>query len=144
MMSLGRTLWRFVFLTGIGHQLTYTLVEGGIFAPTRRRLSAVHPSVDEFVHCHLCVGTWVGMVLAAIYRPHLLSDVDGRSPSAARNAANLAGDAVLIALGTRLWNDVSGLLRRQVQVKQAEIEAADESAPLEIERPALPGISIRS
>jgi len=142
-MSLGRTLLRFLFLAGIGHQLTYTFVEGGIFEPTRRRLATVHPSVDEFVHCHLCVGTWVGIGLAAAYRPHLLTDVDGKPPSWARQLANLAGDGVLIALGTRLWNDGLGLLRREVQAKQAEIEAVDEP-PIEIERPVLPGISIRS
>jgi hypothetical protein len=89
-MSLGGTLLRFLFLAAIGHQLTYTLVEGGIFEPTRRRLSRVHPNIHEFVHCHLCVGTWVGIVLAAIYRPHLLADVDGRPPSAARTIANVA------------------------------------------------------
>ena len=143
-MSLGRTLLRFLFLAAIGHQVTYTFIEGGIFEPTRRRLSAVHPSVDQFVHCHLCVGTWIGIVLAAIYRPRLLADVDGRPPTAARNVANVAGDAVLIALGTRLWNDALGLLRRDVEVKQTEIEAADESAPIELERAVLPGISIRS
>ena len=144
MMSLGRAMLRFFFLAAIGHQLTYTFVEGGIFEPTRRRLSTVHPSVDEFVHCHRCVQTWVGIVLAAVYRPHLLADVDGRPPSAARNAANVAGDAVLIALGTGLWTDVLGLLRREVRIKQVEIEPADESAPLEIDRAVLPGISIRS
>jgi len=144
MMSLGRTLLRFLFLAAIGHQVTYTFIEGGIFEPTRRRLSTVHPSVDQFVHCHLCVGTWIGIVLAAIYRPRLLADVDGRPPTAARNVANVAGDAVLIALGARLWNDALGLLRRDVEVKQTEIEAADESAPIELERAVLPGISIRS
>jgi len=50
----------------------------------------------------------------------------------------------LIALGTRLWNDALGLLRHEVQVKQTEIEAADESGPIELERAVLPGISIRS
>jgi len=137
-------LLRFLFLAAIGHQVTYTFIEGGIFEPTRRRLATLHPSVDQFVHCHLCVGTWIGIVLAAIYRPRLLADVDGRPPTAARNVANVAGDAVLIALGTRLWNDALGLLRRDVEVKQTEIEAADESAPIELERAVLPGISIRS
>jgi hypothetical protein len=56
---------------------------------------------------------------------------------------------VLIALGTRLWNEILGLLRREVQVKQKAIETAgreagDGSAPTEIERAMLPGISIRS
>lgn len=135
-MSLSRTLVRFLFLSAIGHQMTYTFVEGGIFEDVRNRLAAVHPKLDEFVHCHLCVGTWAGVMLAGVYRPNLLADVDGEPPSPARQVANFAGDAFLIALGTRLWNEVLGLLRREVQVKQKEIEA-DEPA-------ALPGISIRS
>ena len=148
-MSLGRTLLRFLFLAAIGHQVTYTIVEGGIFERMRKRASSIHPKLDEFIHCHLCVGTWAGAVLAGIYRPNLLADVGARPPSAARRVANLAGDAVLIALGTRLWNEILGLLRREVQVKQKEIERAevervDESAPIEIERAMLPGISIRS
>ena len=141
-MSLGRTLVRFLFLAAIGHQVTYTVVEGGIFEDMRTRVSAMHPKLDEFIHCHLCVGTWAGVVLAGLYRPNLLADVDAAKPaSAGRRLANLIGDAVLIALGTRLWNEILGLLRREVQVKQKEI---DESAPIEIERATLPGISIRS
>lgn len=148
-MSLGRTLVRFLFLAAIGHQVTYTIVEGGIFEGMRARVSRIHPKLDEFVLCHLCVGTWAGAVLAGIYRPNLLADVDAKPPTAARKLASLAGDAVLIALGTRLWNEILGLLRREVQVKQKEIERAagegvDDSAPIEIERAMLPGISIRS
>ena len=148
-MSLGRTLLRFLFLAAIGHQVSYTVVEGGIFEDVRNRVSAIHPKLDEFVHCHLCVGTWAGVVLASIYHPNLLADVDARPPSAARKVANLAGDAILIALGTRVWNEILGWLRREVQVKQNEIESAeadriDDSAPIELDRATLPGISIRS
>ena len=143
-MSLARTLTRFVFLAAIGHQVTYTFVEGGIFEDTRRRLSTIDPKVDEFVHCHLCVGTWVGMVLAAVYRPNLLADVDRKRPSATQLVANVAGDAFLIALGTRLWNEALGWLRREVQVKQKTIEAADLGLGAAEQLPALPGISIRS
>ena len=50
MMSLGRAMLRFFFLAAIGHQLSCTFVEGGIFEPARRRLSTVHPRLDEFVH----------------------------------------------------------------------------------------------
>jgi hypothetical protein len=135
-MSLGRTLLRFLFLSAIGHQVTYTFVEGGIFNGVRSRVSAVHPKADEFVHCHLCVGTWAGAVLAAVYRPNLLADVEGKPASPARQVANVAGDALLIALGTRLWNEVLGLLRREVEVKQMEIEADEPGG--------WPGISIRS
>ena len=142
-MSLARTLTRLAFLAAIGHQITYTAVEGGIFEDARRRISSLHPKADQFVHCHLCVGTWVGVVLASIYRPNLLAEVEGRRPGPGRRVANLAGDAVLIALGTRVWNELLGWLRREVQVKQQTIEAVQELAEPEEEQPALPGISIR-
>lgn len=142
-MSLTRTLTRFIFLAAIGHQITYTLVEGGIFADAREQVSRLHPKADEFVHCHLCVGTWIGALLAAIYRPNLLADVEGKRPTPARQVANVAGDAFLIALGTRLWNELLGWLRREVQVKQKTLDAADGDRAEQDERPTFPGISIR-
>lgn len=142
-MSLARTLTRFAFLAAIGHQITYTVVEGNIFDDVRRRVSSLHPKADQFVHCHLCVGTWVGVLLAGIYRPNLLADLEGRQPGPARRVANLAGDAVLIALGTRVWNELLGWLRREVQVKQPSIESAEGLAEAEEEQSVLPGISIR-
>src|SRR5207248_6425687 len=87
-MSLARTLLRFLFLAAIGHQVTYTFVEGGIFEDTRETLGRLHPKVDEFVRCHLCVGTWIGAMLAAVYRPNLLADVDVKRPGVFRQAAN--------------------------------------------------------
>lgn len=138
-MSLARTLMRFAFLAAIGHQVTYTFVEGGIFADTRQQLGRLHPKVDEFVHCHLCVGTWVGALLAAVYRPNLLADVDSKPPAIPRQLANVAGDAFLIALGARVWNEALGWLRREVQVKQKTLEAAEDEG----DRPGFPGISIR-
>ena len=143
-MSLGRTLMRFAFLAAIGHQITYTFVEGGIFEGTRTRLSAIHPKLDEFVHCHLCVGTWSGIMLAGIYRPNLLADAAVPQKSAPRQLANLAGDAFLIALGTRVWNEILGLLRREVQLKQETVEAVKEADRITLEKPSMPGISVRS
>ena len=135
---------RFAFLAAIGHQITYTLVEGGIFADTRERISAMHPKLDEFIHCHLCVGTWSGIVLAGVYRPNLLADAVGERPSGVRRVANLIGDAFLIALGTRLWNEVLGLMRREVQLKQRTVEAVERADEIRIERPSMPGISVRT
>ena len=143
-MSLGRTLMRFAFLAAIGHQITYTLVEGGIFADTRERISAMHPKLDEFIHCHLCVGTWSGIVLAGVYRPNLLADAVGERPSGVRRVADLIGDAFLIALGTRLWNEVLGLMRREVQLKQRTVEAVERADEIRIERPSMPAISVRT
>jgi hypothetical protein len=135
---------RFAFLAAIGHQVTYTIVEGGIFADTRTRVSAIHPKLEEFIHCHLCVGTWSGIMLASIYRPNLLADATGDRKSGGRQLANLAGDAFLIALGTRVWNEVLGLLRREVQLKQQTAEAISEADRITLERPSMPGISVRS
>ena len=142
-MSLARTLLRFLFLAAIGHQVTYTFVEGGIFEDTRETLGRLHPKVDEFVRCHLCVGTWIGAMLAAVYRPNLLADVDVKRPGVFRQAANLAGDAVLIALGSRVWNEGLGWLRREVQVKQHALESAPTGDPTIEDRAAFRGISIR-
>ncbi|GAC1479571.1 MAG: hypothetical protein PVSMB9_03340 [Candidatus Dormibacteria bacterium] len=144
-MSLGRTMMRFAFLAAIGHQITYTLVEGGIFSGTRARISSIHPKLEEFIHCHLCVGTWSGIMLAAVYRPNLLADAVGqRPPTGMRRVANLAGDAFLIALGTRVWNEGLGLLRREVELKQKTVEAVEQSDRITIEHPSMPGISVRS
>ncbi len=144
-MSLGRTMMRFAFLAAIGHQVTYTLVEGGIFAGTRTRISSIHPKLEEFIHCHLCVGTWSGIMLAGLYQPNLLADAVGQKPpSGMRRVANLAGDAFLIALGTRVWNEVLALLRREVQLKQQTVEAVEHADRITIERPMMPGISARS
>jgi hypothetical protein len=142
-MSLARTLMRFLFLAAIGHQVTYTVVEGGIFEDTRHRLGQLHPKVDELVRCHLCVGTWVGAMLAAVYRPNLLADVDDQRPGALRQAANLVGDAFLIALGSRVWNEGLGWLRREVEVKQKTLETTPTEQPADDDRPAFRGISIR-
>ena len=135
---------RFAFLAAIGHQVTYTLVEGGIFSGLRTRVSAIHPRLDEFIHCHLCVGTWSGIILASVYRPNLLADAVGQRQSGGRRLANWAGDAFLIALGGRVWNEGLGLLRREVQLKQKTVEALEQGDRTVIEHPSMPGISVRS
>ena len=126
-MSLGRSLTRFLFLTAIGHELSYSLVDTNRSDEMRQRLTSLS----------------VGFVLAGIYRPNLLGGVDGRRPSALRVVANLAADAVLIGLGTRWWHDILDVLRREVRAKQEDddLDAADR---IEIERRSIPGISIRS
>ena len=142
-MSLARTLTRFAFLTAIGHQVTDTLVDGQIFEDARDRLGSLHPKAEQFVRCHLCVGTWVGLALAAIYRPNLLSDVEGTPPGPARRLANLMGDAALIALGTRVWTEALAWWRREGKAAQETAEAPDQSEAATEPSPMHPGISIR-
>jgi hypothetical protein len=88
-------------------------------------------------------GLWVGFTLAGIFRPNLLAGPGGRRSSLPRRLANLAADATLIALGARWWHEGVALLRRETASKgtAAEIELPPR---IELERPALPGISIRS
>jgi hypothetical protein len=118
---------RFLFLTAIGHELSYSLVETEGSNDIRQQLTNLS----------------VGFVLAGIYRPNLLGGTDGRRPSAARRIAHLAADAVLIGLGTRWWHDVLAVIRRQVQAKQQQ-DDLDAAERMESERSSLPGISIRS
>jgi hypothetical protein len=125
-VSPGRSLWRFLFLAAIGHEVSYTLVKADRLDSARQRLTNI----------------WIGLTLAGIYRPNLLAHADRRS-SVARQVANVAADAALIALATRGWHEGLAVLRREILARQTEAEV--EPAPrIEIERPVLPGISIRS
>ena len=137
------TLTRFAFLGAIAHQITTTLVDGKIFEDARDRLGSLHPKASQVVRCRLCVGSWVGLALAALYRPNLLADMEGTRPGPARRIANLAGDAVLIAIGSEVWNEALAWWRREVQVKQQAAEALDQVDVGDEESPMYPGISIR-
>jgi len=126
-VSVARTLVRFLSLTAIGHELTYSLPEAEGSEGTRQRLT----------------GLVVGFALAGIYRPNLLADVEGRRMTTARRLANLAADAVLIGLGTRWWHELLGELQRGWQSSRPRSNV--ESGPrIETDRAMLPGISIRS
>ena len=126
-MSLGRSLVRFLALSAIGHELTYTVVKAHRFDDAREQL----------------VSLSVGFLLAGIYRPNLLADTGARRRSAVRRVANLAADAVLIGIGTRWWHDILVARPREIpgMGRPADHEVADR---IEIERASLPGISIRS
>jgi hypothetical protein len=126
-MSVTRTLVRFLALTAIGHELTYSLGEAEGLDATRQQLT----------------GFVVGFALAGIYRPNLLADVEGRRMSTARRVANLAADAALIGLGTRWWHQLLGELQREWQSSRQRHDVEPDQR-IEIERAMLPGISIRS
>ena len=69
------------------------------------------------------------------------------SPTLAIRALDLLGDAFLLALGGRVWNEGLGLLRNEVQAKRNAVEATEEpTAPRNVFEPgrsAYPGISVR-
>ena len=85
--------------------------------------------------------------LAAAYQPQLLGEVRPQRPSLPRRALDLLGDAFLLALGGRVWNEGLGLLRNEVQAKRNAVEATEEpTAPRNVFEPgrsAYPGISVR-
>ena len=118
---------RFLALSAIGHELTYTVVKAHRFDDAREQL----------------VSLSVGFLLAGIYRPNLLADTGARRRSAVRRVANLAADAVLIGIGTRRWHDILVARPRGIpgMGRRVDHEVADR---IEIERASLPGISIRS
>jgi len=126
-VSVARTLVRFLSLTAIGHELTYSLAEAEGSEGTRQRLT----------------GLVVGFALAGIYRPNLLADVEGGRMTTARRLANLAADAVLIGLGTRWWHELRGELERGWRSSRPPSNVESDQR-IETERAMLPGISIRS
>jgi hypothetical protein len=126
-VSVARTLVRFLSLTAIGHELTYSLAGAEGSEGRRQRLT----------------GLVVGFALAGIYRPNLLADVEGRRMTTARRLANLAADAVLIGLGTRWWHELLGELERGLLSGRPRSNAESDQR-IETERAMLPGISIRS
>ena len=89
--------------------------------------------------------------IAAHDRPletaQLLGEVRPQRPSLPRRALDLLGDAFLLALGGRVWNEGLGLLRNEVQAKRNAVEATEEPKEprnvFEPGRSAYPGISVR-
>jgi hypothetical protein len=126
-VSVARTLVRFLSLSAIGHELTYSLAEAEGSEGTRQRVTSLV----------------VGFALAGIYRPNLLADVEGRRMTTARRLANLAADAVLIGLGTRWWHELLGELERGRQSRRPRSDVESDQR-IETDRAMLPGISIRS
>ena|SRR5579884_4111872 len=127
-------LWsfaRFVFLGAINHQITLIVVESLLFKGFREWAAARSRWLGELVRCHLCFGTWVGFLLAAVFRPRFVDvpPVVGASPAFNRwyrMIATFAGDSFAIALGGRIYNEFLGLLRREVAVTEEEKELLEE------------------
>jgi hypothetical protein len=124
---LGWPLLRFVFLSAINNQITVIVVESWLFRGFRQRAARWSDWLGKLVSCDLCFGTWVGFLLAVIFRPHFVDvppipDTSPRLDYWLRTLAVFAADSFAIALGGRLINEVLGLLRREVAVKDEEHE----------------------
>ncbi len=120
-------LRRFVFLSAINNQITVIVVESLLFKGFRMWATARSRWLGELVRCDLCFGTWVGFLLALVFRPTFVEvpPLPRGRPTLSRvfcAVATLAADGLAIALGGRLVNEVLGLLRREVSVREEESE----------------------
>ncbi|HEX5417351.1 MAG TPA: hypothetical protein VFZ25_16925 [Chloroflexota bacterium] len=130
-----RTLIRFLFLSAVNHQITIIVVESLIFKGFREWVARRSSYLGSLVSCHLCFGTWVGFFLALLFRPHFVEapNLPNEPPAvdrAYRHVALFVGDSFAIALGGRVFNEVLGLLRREVAVKEEERELLEEEIEL--------------
>lgn len=73
----------------VNNQATTVVCDGDIFLPVRERAHALSPWLGELVACHLCFGTWVGL-MQALYR-----QLTGQAPR--RGLAGFLWDALAIA-----------------------------------------------
>lgn len=126
-MAILTTFAQFLLLGAINHQITIIVVESVLFRAFRERVAAHSAWFGELVSCHLCFGTWVGFLLAAVFRPGMLvaPTIPGAPPSFNRWFCGLAtffADSFLIALSGRIFNELLGLLRREVAVTEEEKE----------------------
>ncbi|MBI3966067.1 MAG: hypothetical protein HY329_10570 [Chloroflexi bacterium] len=118
---------RLIFLGAVNHQITKIIVDSTLFRSCRETCAAIHPKLGELVSCHLCFGTWVGFWLAAVFRPRFLQAAPpaGVSPETGYwfgTAANFLADSFLISMTGRFFNEVLGLLQREVKVRDEQAE----------------------
>ncbi len=130
-MAVLWSILRFLFLGAINHQITLIVVESLLFRGVRERVAARSRWLGELVSCHVCFGMWVAFLLAFIFRPRFVvaSPLETASPAFNRwyrAVATFAGDSFVIAVGGRIYNELLGLLRREVAVTEEERELLEE------------------
>jgi hypothetical protein len=126
---------RFLFLSAINCQVTVIIVESWLFRGFRAWAQQRSDWLGRLVNCDLCFGTWVGLVLALVYRPSLVEAPRVGTPWPAiddvlQGAAMVAADAFAIALGGRAANEILGLLSREVSVREEEKELLAEEVKI--------------
>ena len=126
-----RILIRYLLLSAINHQITIIVVESLLFKGFRAYVASRSRYLGDLVSCHLCFGTWVGFGLALLFRPHFveapaIAPESSTSERLFRDFAFFVGDSFAIALGGRIFNEVLGLLRREVEVMDEERELLEE------------------
>jgi hypothetical protein len=118
-------LVRFLFLSAINCQITVIVAESWLFRGFRVWAYRRSEWLGRLVSCDLCFGTWVGFLLALVFRPAFVEVPPTRTPWRTfdvllQRGPEIAGDALAIALGGRAINEVLGLLSHEVEVIEEE------------------------
>jgi hypothetical protein len=122
-LLIARQLFRLALLGAINHQITHIVVSGSIFEGLRGFCGQCHPRFGQLVSCHLCFGTWVGLLMALVFRPRFVEPSRNvQEPPLVRRLAALFADAFAIALAGRFFNELLAILAGQVAVKQRQRE----------------------
>src|SRR5688500_1181555 len=101
---------RLLALAAACHQITFIVVESWLFKGLRESAAARNEHLGKLVSCHLCFGTWVGLALAALFRPTLVApSANVRGP--ARAVLAWAVDAFVISLVARVMNETIASVR---------------------------------
>jgi hypothetical protein len=129
---VGDVLTKLLLFGAVNHQITIIVVESALFRGLRNATNRRSRYLGELISCHLCFGTWVGFLLALVFRPALASmpPVPGLPrglDQAVRRGAVVISDGFAIALVGRIFNEVLGLLKREVQVKEEEGELIEQT-----------------
>jgi hypothetical protein len=111
------TLGLFILMGMANHQVAQIVTTGVVFDTFRAWAHTVHPKLGYLFTCHLCFGTWVGMVMAAVV-----------GLTVHENAIVSWG---LVAFGTamlgRFFNEVLALIARHVRATEAQAVAIEET-----------------
>ena len=110
-------LARWLVLAAACNQITTIVTESLLFRPVRERIARRSTYAGELVSCHLCFGTWTGFVLALLFRPLLVAGVP---------VLSTAVEGFAISFGGRAFNEVTGLLKREVQRTEEETRMLEE------------------
>ena len=137
-----KLLLYYLLLGGVNHQITIIVVESLLFRGFRQWAARRSRWLGELVRCDLCFGTWVGFLMALVFRPRFFEvpPVPGTSPRVNHTFQTLAsfvGDSFAVAVAGRIFNELLGIARREVGLLE------EESGLIEEEREVLERNGIR-
>lgn len=112
---------RAIALAAAANQITVIVTESLLFEPLRRYLRSRSHYLAELVGCHLCFGTWVGLVLSLVFRPRWI----GRRPGL-ETVVGVIADGFAVAYFGRLLNEVTAKVQREVRVLDETVERLEE------------------